>query len=322
MRKKILAILLCFFSVFAFCGCASINYSLTIESSGVVTQTINLQFSEAEIVKAGKTLNNFMLNVENISNQVVQNSYNNFVVSHNLDEELKTYSGDTVEFSQIVNFVTENMDPNNGKAKIEWKRNGDAVYCKISLKFLNLYAYRYFNDIYPDTEDENETIREDHLFYVKDIDYTDSPYNDISNNSIAKYFMEYFNNYFSYDDIKCSFTYSTPNSKLYSDADDVEENSSGNVVHTWYFTTQEINKDGGSKMKTYSIKYRAYVWYINAVAISLIAGLVIYIVCKVRENRRRKCQSHFLNSDLEYFKKTSQEIVEANRQDKNDNAKE
>ena len=320
MRKKILAVIICIFSIFLFCGCANVNYSITVESTGIVTQALNLSFNRADVVNAGKTLNSFMQSIENIANQVVQTAYNDFTGSHQLDEDLTTYSGDTVKFAQIIEFVNQNLDPNNGKPKIEWDWDNTTVYCKISLRFLNIYAYRYFYDSYPDSEEEDTTVREDHFYYAKDIDYSDSPYNDITNNSIAQYFMDYFENQFSYDDVNFSFTYSTPNSKIYSDANLVEEDTNGNTVHTWTFTTEQITQDGKSKVALYTIKYRAYVWYVTAIAASVFVGLALLFVCKIKELRQAKPQSNSAGDDLAYFQKTSKEIVEANKRDKeNDN---
>lgn len=314
-----LTIMICLFSVFLLCGCANINYTIMVESTGVVTQAINLRFSESDIVNAEKTLSDFMLNVEDVSNQVVQNSYNNFLTSHAIDEDMQTYSGDTVKFAQIIEFVNQSMDPNNGRPKIEWSRDGDTVYCKISLRFLNIYAYRYFYDSYPNSEEESETVREDHGYYVKDIDYSDSPFNDISNNTIAQYFMNYFSNQFAYDDINCSFTYITPNPKIYTDADVVERDVNGNTIHTWTFTTDEITQDGKSKLGIYTVKYRAYVWYLTAVAASILVGLFLFFVCKINDYKRAKYQSHFMDSDISYFEKTSKEIVEADKKNDNQN---
>ena len=315
MRKKFLTIFVCLISIFLFCGCAKINYSLTIESNGVVTQAVSLSFSETKVVNAGKTKNDVMVQISNVANQVVQNAYTEFLTSHTMDEDMQTYSGNTVKFADIVDFVNQNMEPNNGTAKIEWSRDGDTIYCTISLKFLNIYAYRYFNDSYPNSEKEDETVREDHFYYARDIDYSDSPFNDISNNSIAKYFMAYFNNQFSYDDIGCSFSYSTPNQKIYSNADVVEEDKNGNIVHTWNFTTEQITQDGKSQLALYTVKYRAYVWYITAIIITLIVGLILFAICETKEYQQKKYQSHFSDVDLENFKRTSQEIVEANKKD-------
>lgn len=320
MRKKILTIIICLFSIFLFCGCAKINYSLTLESSGVVTQAINLQVSEKDIVNADKTLNNFKRTIEKVANQVAFKSYEAFLNSHQLDEELKTYSGNIVKFAEIIEFVNKSMDPNQGKAKVEWSRNGDIIYCKISLKFSNIYAYRYFYDSYPDKEEETETIREDHFFYAKDISYSDSPFNDIAKEGgIGESFMQYFDNRFTYGDISCSFTYSTPNSKIYTDADYVEKDTNGNTVHTWTFTTEQIMQDGKSKLGIYTVKYRAYVWYIYAVGITFLAGLVLLAIAGIKESKKRKYQSHFIGTDLSYFEKTSKEISEANKKDDNQN---
>ncbi|MBR4124194.1 MAG: hypothetical protein IKR12_01345 [Clostridia bacterium] len=319
MRKKLLTIIICLFSIFLLCGCANINYTIMVESTGVVTQSINLQFSETDVVNAGKTLSAFMHEIEDVSNQVIQNSYSKFMTSHTIDEDMQTYSGDTVKFAQIIEFVNKNMDPNNGRPKIEWSRNGDIVYCKISLRFLNIYAYRYFYDSYQDSEKESETIREDHGYYAKDIDYSDSPFNDISNNTIAQYFMAYFDDQFAYDDISCSFTYITPNPKIYTDADYVGKDLNGNTVHTWTFTTDEITQDGKSKFAVYTVKFRAYIWYVTAIAISLFVGLFLLFICRINDYRRAKYQSHFIDSDISYFEKTSREIVEAGK--KNDNLK-
>lgn len=305
MKKKLLAVFLCLFSVILFCGCGSVSYILQVESSGVVTQGIVLKFSQKAIQNAGKTVADFQTHVQSVGNQVMHNSITNFESSHNLTDEMKTYNGETVSFASIINFTFENMDPQNGKPKYEWIQQGDEITCTITLRFLNVYAYYYFHDIYPDTpEDDTNKSVVDHAFYLKKITESKSPFFDLQNNEIAQYFLNYFGaGTFTLDDMKYSFCYSTTDEKLHGDTSYTYTASNGNKVLVWEYSAADLAKENGGMFHTYKIGIKAYMWYMLAIVISLGVAVVLSVYC-IKKDKKKKEQSGFTGSnniDEQYF---------------------
>ena len=322
MKKKIVAIILCIFSIFTLAGCGSVNYSITVSSDGSVTMAINMEIDTQDIIDSGKNYYDFQLRVQSVANQVVANSFSNFEQEVNdiaVDGVVETYSGD-MTVSQVIAYVENNVEPINRRAKIEWTQKNNKTYCVISLKFKTIYAYRYFNGTFPSTEDKeeegSETILKDKFFFAEEWEISNPPFNDISNNSIATYFVEYFGEYFSVDDMKYSFSYSTTSTKLYSDADTITTDySTGNTVHTWNFSVEDLKEDGKSKISTYTIKIRAWVWYVLAVLVSVIVGIVLFIIVKCKEKRLAKVEA----SNIAKFNETSAQIREHNISGDSDN---
>jgi hypothetical protein len=261
-----------------------------VDSNGIVTQAVVLKFRKKDVVNAGKTISDFQFEVEKIGNVVVANSILSFQNSHNATDEVETYGGEKVAFSNIVTYTLSKMDPQIGKPKYEWQiaSDNDTITCTISLRFLTIYAYYYFHDVYPDTpEDDSNKTTEDHAFYVKKITESKSPFYDLANDEIAKYFISYFGeDKFNLGDMKYSFCYSTPDTKLYSDATEIYTTSSGNIVHQWNFTAEDLAKENGGVFHTYTIKVKAYMWYMLALIISLSVALALVIYVKVKENNK------------------------------------
>ena len=290
MKKRILAIFLCIFSIFVFCGCGSAIYLVEVDSTGVVTQAFKFTFNKKDIEDAGKTVTDFRENVIYVANSVVNNAYNNFTNSHQSDEIMTTWSGDKCPFSQIVSYVYQNMDVGINGYRFFWEpsKDGKTITCTISLKFLTIYAYEYFYDVYPDSEDEENTYTEDHFFYVKSITESQSAFYDLKNSDITEYFLTYFGDSFKLSDMDYCFCYITPNQKMYSDADYVENTSSG-YAHVWKFSASDL-ENGNGIIHTYTVKIRAYPWYILAVGVSIVASVVIWIVCKAKEKKKVKIE--------------------------------
>ena len=294
MRKKLLAIFLCVISVFCFAGCGSVQFMLQVDSSGVVTQQVYVEFSKSDIEAAGKTFAEVRSAIEDVGNQVVQNSISDFESSHQDDEELKLFSGETAKFAEIKSYVYQNTDPKIdifGRPKYEWKQSTDGKKYTgtITLRFLTVYAYYYFYDIYPDTEDTSNKVTEDHVFFDRTITTSKSPYYDLKNSSIASAFLTYFGDEFSLADMDYYFVYSTNNSKLYSNADQVTVDTNGNTVHIWKYTSADLDSENGGYFETYTIKIKAYMWYMAGIVISLIVALVLTIVVKVKgKNKPQK----------------------------------
>lgn len=296
MKKKLLAIFVCLFSVLLLCGCGSVSYILQVDSTGVVTQAVVLTFSKKDIESAGKTVLDFRNTVEAVGNAIVQNSINSFKESHNLTDEVETYGGEKVAFSTIINYTLKHMDPQNGKPKYEWQisnTDSDTIICTISLRYLTIYAYYYFHDVYPDTpEDDSNKTTEDHAFYVKKITESKSPFYDLKNDNVAKYFLEYFgDDTFDLSDMTYSFCYSTTDTKLYSDATKTYTTSSGNIVHQWDYTAADLAEENGGLFHTYTIKIKAYMWYMLAMIISLLVALVLIIYIKIKKQKENNKHS-------------------------------
>ena len=298
MKKKIIAIILCVFSVFALCGCGSVSYILKIDSDGSVTQAVNVSFSYQKVTEAGKEIdgtNGIKNHIQSIANNVVNNSVNHFANSHNMTDELKTYDGQTVLFADIYNYTLSQMNivrylynfEWRYKPNYEWTQEGDTINCVISIKFNTLYAYYYFHDIYPDDEDTSEKVVEDHAFYVKTETESESPFYDLKNSEIAQHFIDYFGGVFTLQDMDYYFYYATPNTKLYSDAQKSYVTDSGIKVHEWKFTAQDLQAENGGLIHTYQIKVKQYTWYMLAIVVSLGVALVLTIVVKVKEKKKR-----------------------------------
>ncbi len=299
MRKKILAILLCVFSIFALCGCGSVSYVLKIDTDGSVTQAVNVSFSYKKVTDAGKTIdgNDGLKNhIQTIANNVVNNSVGHFASSHNMTDELKTYDGKTVLFSDIYNYTLSQMNivrylynfEWRYRPNYEWTQDGDNINCTISIKFNTIYAYYYFHNIYPDDEDTSEKIIENHAFYVKTETESESPFYDLKNSEIAQHFVDYFGGVFSLKDMEYNFYYATPNTKLYSDAQNSYTTANGIKVHEWHFTASDLDKEKGGMIHTYQIKVKPYTWYMLAIVISLGVALILTIVVKVKESKNKK----------------------------------
>lgn len=313
MKKRILAILLCIFSVFALAGCGSVNYSITISDDGSVTMAVNLVLNTKDITDSGKNFFDFQLNVQSVANQVVANSFASFEQEVNdiaVDGVVETYTGD-MTVSQVIAYVESNVEPINQKAKIEWVQKNNQTYCVISLKFKTIYAYRYFNGTFPSTENKeeegSETVLKDKFFFAEEWEISNAPFNDISNNQIAKYFVQYFNDYFTVDDMEYSFSYSTPSTKLYSDATSVSTDAStGNTVHTWKFSVNDLKENGKSKIATYTVKIRAWVWYVLAIILSIAVGIVMLVIVKSKGKKLKKNEENIIQK----FNETAKEIRE------------
>lgn len=309
MRKRILAIILCLFSLFIFCGCGNINYNVTVSSDGAVTLSFDLEFNTQDINDSPKSLSDFVYDVSNVANTVVKNSCNSFeekVMELAKGGVVKTYSGD-MTVSQVILYVYTNMSPNNKTASVEFYQKNNKTYGNISLKFLTYNAYRYFNGIFPETEDEEDedviTERVDKTFVVEDKTYSNSVFTDLQNNEIAKHFLSYFNNYFNLNDMKYSFSYSTQSPKMYSDAKYVYTDENGNNVHVWEFSADELGEDGG-RICTYSVKIRAWVWYILALVITFVVGVILTTIGLVKAKKKR--------TYLKQLEKTANEIEKHN----------
>ena len=305
------------------CGCGSVHYSATVSSTGEVTLQLDLKFDTYELSEklalAEKDISDFKYTVQNYARAVFNSSYNDFVQELNamaVDGYVETYSGKAT-IQQVNQYVLQNTKFSDGTGN--WSASNDA--CTIILKFETFNAYRYFNGIYPSTEDEVdedvEEFRKDYFFYAEDYTVSKSVFNNIQNKSFTQYFIQYFNNVVDVDDMTYTYSYSTPSTKVYSDADEISyDEKTGNIIHTWNFTTDELTSGNGI-ITTYQVKIRAWVWYVLAVLISIITGVVIYVIVVINEKK----QKEFLETNSQNLQQTSREIREKNHVELVENSK-
>jgi uncharacterized protein YceK len=271
MRKKIIAMLMLVLCVFMLGGCSSVNYAIIIQSDGSITQQFSIYLDESEITAAGKTLNE----VKSQIRQTAQNVVNIY------DEQFQNNS-------DLTNEQRAEVLLNKETATIKMESN----YVVITLKFKTIQAYRYYYGIVSSDAEDDEDLT-DNGFYVKENSTSTTVFHDIANNEIATQFLEYFgeDSGISLSSCKYSFTYSTPSSKLHSDADSIEYDSYGNTAHTWYFTADDLtgeNAETGDQINLYTVSFRTPVWYITAVCLTfvLIASLVVVDVVKTKKSKQ------------------------------------
>lgn len=311
MRKKVLLVVICFFCLFALCGCGSVNYSVIISNKGEITLQLDLKFDAQKLTtnlnSANKNLSDFASKVQSYATAVYNNSYADFedkLYEVAKDNVVEVYGNQEWTTQQVKQYVLSNIKFSNGSGT--WSQKNNTISCVIFLKFETYNAYRYFNGIYPSTEDEpDEDVKEerkDNFFFAEDYTYTKSVYNDIEHSSFAQYFLQYFNNNLTVDDMNYQFTYSTPSTKMYSNAHEITTDSeTGNIVHTWKFSANDLKSDD-YRICTYEVKIRAWVWYVMAVTISVLVGIVLFVIVKVKETKQKK----LLIANMQNFEKTSE----------------
>lgn len=298
--------------VFMLAGCGSVNYSLSVSSTGVVTQSFYMAVNKTDIISAGKTVDDFKDEVRNVGNQITRNSFESFESRYADDTIKSTFDGGTKTYAEIKTYVIANMEPNNKTASIVWKEENGYLYCQMTLKFLTIQSYNYYYDHFNDDTEDSDTITIDYGYYKKEVTTTDSVFSDLSTSSIATYFKTYFGDTYDLSDMTYSYCYVTPSSHLYSDADSVSYTSSG-YVHTWNFTADELSAENGGQISLYTISFRTWLWYVTAILITLLVGLILFLVCKIKDNKNHLKKQY----NGEMLLKDQQEIAIKNAEENN-----
>ena len=212
---------------------------------------------------------------------------------------LETYGDEQASFAVIRNYVYQNINfatrdffgnIHVNQSVISWSMSSDSknYVCTITLQFSTIYAYCYFNDIYPnDEEDTSNKVTEDFAFFYKTTTTSKSPFYNLSSKQITADFLDYFGGNFALSNMTFSFCYSTYDTKMYSDATKTYMLTNGNVVHQWDYTAEQLAEENGGMYSTYTIKINPYVWYLSAIVISLLVALVLVIVVKVKEHNKK-----------------------------------
>lgn len=269
MRKKLITIFMSLLCVFFLCGCATVNYNLSVNSDGSVTQTFSVVLNEELLSGKGKTLEEVKSEIRQTVNDVESKFNAEFLAN--------------VTNPEIIAYVIQNKTD----AKITMGSN----YALIKIDFKTAEAYTYYYSHTLDTEDNSIITNEG--FYKKSNNTSNTVFNDLENNAVAKRWLAFFGEAsgVTLSDCTYSFTYSTPSEHLHSDADYVGYDENGNKAHTWYFTADEItgqNAQTGDTINIYRIAVNSPLWYYLALGLTALLVVVLVVTSKVKENKNKQ----------------------------------
>lgn len=269
MRKKFTAMLLICLCMLSLCGCANVSYSDIIFDDGSIMQQIVVTLDEEKITSAGMTLNE----VQTDTGTYAWSCYNNLLMSFN---------------SSVTDLQTKLLVQQNHK--FEAVKQANKVVIQLKFNNLSIYKYFYFHEL---TESSGGIVT-DHGFYEKDTTTTHTEFHDLANNSIAKFWLNYFAEKMpnvTLNNCTYTYTYSTPYEKIYSNADQIAYDDYGNVSHTWDYTSKDLtgeNAQTGDIISLYTIAIKSPLWYFVAIGATAILIVVLYIVCAVKDSKKKK----------------------------------
>ena len=280
MRKwKYLTIMLVMLvCVTTFFGCADIEFIRAVDSSNTIIDKIAISIDESKVNKAGSDINTVVGMIEN-----------DMVLFRNSVTEWKEVQ--FLEYPELFESVRTGI-----KVEVSKPRKNEI---SLAIEFRDWKMFGLFYG-YAEAEDfEYSKFIEDKGPFIKNIlssDYEDNNYglfiikysilksvsleNDIPNfecngtNYYQKY-REYFVNRYGMEDVNLSQIFAFPDDRLHSNADDSEVQGDLTLLK-WDLSS----KSEDYEMTIYKIAANSSAWYILALALSAIAGIVILIVIK------------------------------------------
>lgn len=264
-------------SCLVFSGCASVHYSVLVNTDGSVQQGFQVSLDKNKITMAGYNYSDVANKVETI----FQNSVNN-------------------NSKNIANYCLA---------------NGKSIFnCGIATQYervdeQNFYAYIAFENIATYTNyskflsggssgseaDDNSNLQEN-PFFIKDIEVNDTVYSGLDEkdadgnytNQIVKAFTDYFDGStegtqkFTLDDVEYNFYYGLPTTKLHSNSDKVISQS-GVQIHQWVFNSSNLNEP----IQTWTIQIKPVAWYVLALVLTFILILILFIICLIKKKYKK-----------------------------------
>lgn len=280
MRKwKYLTIMLVMLvCVTTFFGCADIEFIRAVDSSNTIIDKIAISIDESKVNKAGSDINTVVSMIEN-----------DMVLFRNSVTEWKEVQ--FLEYPELFESVRTGI-----KVEVSKPRKNEI---SLAIEFRDWKMFGLFYG-YAEAEDfEYSKFIEDKGPFIKNIlssDYEDNSYglfiikysilksvsleSDIPNfecngtNYYQKY-REYFVNRYGMEDVNLSQIFAFPDDRLHSNADDSEVQGDLTLLK-WDLSS----KSEDYQMTIYKIAANSSAWYILALALSAIAGIVILIVIK------------------------------------------
>lgn len=280
MKKKILSIFALVLCVFMLCGCGSVAYQISYNSDSSVTETYTVTVDKDSLSASGKTYADVFAKATESANAYITNMFQKF----------KTRTTDEND----VTYVVEHIDPKptivdgeiNGKMKPTIKDS----YFQFSITFLDRKTYNLFYGV--DELNANQTEKlEKHLFYTKQIVTRKTPFSTLDGSDLANDWISYFGNESLYNLGTLDnyiYAYSTYSEKVYSNAQQVGYDASGNKVHIWVFGADEVKSTNPNKCQItlYQIYINPVAWYVLAIVLTLILALILVLICVVKNKKK------------------------------------
>ena len=280
MKKKILSIFALVLCVFMLCGCGSVAYQISYNSDSSVTETYTVTVDKDSLSASGKTYADVFAKATESANAYITNMFQKF----------KTRTTDEND----VTYVVEHIDPKptleDGEIKGKMKPTIKDTYFQFSITFLDRKTYNLFYGV--DELNANQTEKlEKHLFYTKQIVTRKTPFSTLDGSDLANDWISYFGNESLYNLGTLDnyiYAYSTYSEKVYSNAQQVGYDASGNKVHIWVFGADEVKSTNPNKCQItlYQIYINPVAWYVLAIVLTLILALILVLICVVKNKKK------------------------------------
>ncbi len=264
MKKFLSVICMLVVSVLLFSGCASVNYSVIMNSEGKIEQAMQVNLDKNEITLAGYSYSE-------VYNNVV-NDFDNYFYSP--EGSLKI---------AVINYaLKKNKSIDDCGIKLYRESLEDEGIIFGSIVFDSPLIYKEFYNITDD--DDDQTIIEKTWFYNREISESETIFSAIlkegtSANQIADKYLDYFDGSLAgttkktLEDADYNFFYGVPTNKLYSNSDRVFTQS-GITIHEWNFSASQL----GDKIRTYTLAVKPTAWYILALVLTAVVVGIILII--------------------------------------------
>lgn len=304
--KKILIIVLCFFTVFL-SGCQSEpQFTISVDSKGQVTQNVYIPFSVSELVQAGvdgAEATSIGTDIKTLFDNYFLNMYDNFETRLNID------TGLTEEQKSILLSSCPTREQVKGKGQMF--ENSDIAGITYELNYKSVIAYYYFNfgKLYEDllVELEKDESRLEHNFLTTDkINSTESIYGQNAGYAQTMTLAEYINKVCvdtlaqstnltveQIDEIVPKdfiYRYGTTSKRMHSDAD-VIRNINGIYYHEWIIDLEQSDRI----ISTWYTYANQNVWYAIALGLTIIFVIVLILFNYFNERKKRSTQLRIIN---------------------------
>lgn len=259
--KKSFTLILFVFITLIFGGCASVDYSRTIQASGRVTDRLVIAISDEALSNANISAEDLFYNIQLDLKLFYLKPIDDFkqVCSDSqllsTQEKLEIMEGITTEITQV----------------------GNEIICEV--QFSNI---RVFNLYYaPSTENTTKVVNG--TFLNRYVQTSSNAFAILKNEQLAGLISKYrqiFNNTYDLENLKLSQTYASPNTSIYSNANQTKV-AQGIKSHVWEINATNLDFN----LEFYTIGPRTVSWYILALLLSIAVAVVLWTVFKIKNKK-------------------------------------
>lgn len=316
MKKKVLTIIIAVFFAFLLCGCsANVGYSFSYvpneDGTYGIEQTFTVVVDKVSITAAGKTPDDFYEKFQSLGNGYISILKSSFSyqcekehdqeIEAGYSQKVKNLGGEEATVQKLFDYVTIHMLP----VKFESGQNDEYYAVSLTQKFDTVLAYKCFWGMLnteSDGTDANDGEVVDETFYRKTIYVQNTVFNGLTEENyenlgaetkhIITEIKEFFNNAYNLDNKNLTYTFSfaTPQNHFYTDSDYMETDEYGNAVYTWEFSSQDLKTENGDQITTWTIAYRTSNWYLLAIYLTIILGVILLLVAIIKEKSKKKTE--------------------------------